>query len=162
VTNFITNDERMGLEVPADQEMAAFGGGNGHKLSTPETSLATIETSTLKRFRQGFALSNALAKRVVELAKVSSSAASEKQTKTKKEISANEKTQSNKRVSSNQTASKKTFIPVEGKTLTGAALKALDAKAPLPSKNGSPDPDTCKLHKEHPLRRKLWDRLVAS
>ena len=162
MTNFITNDERMGLEVPADQEMAAFGGGNGHKLSTPETSLATIETSTLKRFRQGFALSNALAKRVVELAKFSSSSSSEKSTKAKKEIAANEKTPKNQPTKTTGRAAAKTFVPVEGKTLTGAALKALDTKASLPSKNGSPDPDTHKLYKGHSLRRKLWDRLVAS
>ena len=89
VTNFITNDERMALEIPADQEMASFDGGNGYKLSTLETSLATIDTSTLKRFRQGSVLSNALAKRVVELAKFSSSSSEKSTTKSKKEISAN-------------------------------------------------------------------------
>jgi hypothetical protein len=35
ITNFITNDERMALEVPADQEMAAFDGGNGYKALHP-------------------------------------------------------------------------------------------------------------------------------
>jgi hypothetical protein len=107
-------------------------------------------------------LSNALAKRVVELAKSSSSSSSEKSTKSKKEISANEKTPKNQPTKTTGRAAAKTFVPVEGKTLTGAALKALDTKAPLPSKNGPPDPDTHKLHKEHSLRRKLWDRLVAS
>jgi len=153
VTNFITNDERMALKIPADQEMASYDGGNGYLLSTLETALADLDTSTLKRFRQGSVLSNALAKRVVELAKFSP-ASSEKPINTKKkEISANEK---------KKPPAKKTFVPVEGKTLTGAALKALDTKASLPTKNGSPDPDTYKLYKEHSLRRKLWDRLVAA
>ena len=65
MTNFITNDERMALDIPADQKMASFDGGNGYKLSTLETSLSTIDTSTLKRFRQGTILSKALAKRMV-------------------------------------------------------------------------------------------------
>jgi hypothetical protein len=113
VTNFITNDERMALEIPADQEMASFDGGNGHKLSTLETPLATIDTSTLKRFRQGTILSNALAKRVVKLAKFSSSSPSGKSTKSKKEILANEKTPQLPANQQSKTTGKKTFVPIE-------------------------------------------------
>ena len=164
VTNFITNDERMALEIPADQEMASFDGGNGYKLSTLETSLATIDTSTLKRFRQGSVLSNALAKRVVELAKFSSSSSEKSTTKSKKEISANEKTPKNPANQQAKTTGRvaaKTFVPIEGKPLTGSALKALDHKGSLPQKNGKPDNDVYKLYKDQSLRKKLWDRLVA-
>ena len=162
VTNFITNDERMALDIPADQEMASFDGGNGYKLATLETSLATIDTSTLKRFRQGTILSNALAKRVVELAKFSSSSSSEKSTKAKKEILANEKTPKNQPTKTTGRAAAKTFVPIEGKLLTGPALKALDFKGSLPQKAGKPDLDVYKLYKEHSLRKKLWDRLSAA
>ena len=64
VLDFITNDERLILNIPADKDMTAFNGGAGYAMTSLETAVSTTDPSTFRKFHQSLC-SGPLAKRIL-------------------------------------------------------------------------------------------------
>ena len=161
VLHFVPPEEKQHLDVPSAKDRKTHNAGAGYTLADLETSIATADVDSFKRFNQKHC-TDPLAKRLlaieVALKDVDRSVFQSKKGKRgepsldpKKINLANEKGEPRKRISR--------FSDV--KPLTGAALLLLDKKASLPSANGSPD--TAKFrakYNDKSLRSKVWDRIV--
>ena len=159
VLHFIPPEEKQHLDVPSSKDRKTHNAGAGYKLADLETSIATADVDSFKRFNRK-QCTDPLAKRLLAIEAALKDGEPTKKPKRdgpplddKKLNLANEKRV--QRVGNNVSR----FSNV--KPLTGSALLLLDKKASLPSANGSPD--TAKFrakYSDKSLRSKVWDRIV--
>jgi hypothetical protein len=157
VLDFVTSDEHLILQVPADKDRAAFNGGAGYDMAALEASLATTDPRSFRKFHQNLC-TGPLAKRLLSIHKPVPL----------KPLIKDDVKPIKKKVDEKVDKAKQKNLPnppdkklKQQKPLEGDALKRLDSDSSLPQKDGKLNKTNYDKWSEGSLRKRLWDRMTS-
>jgi hypothetical protein len=165
---FITQEERLILQVPSLQEREAYDGGRGYELPDLEAAISNLDVTTLKSFRQS-ACQDPVAMQILKLDKLQSASGSSSAVSN---APSRERQQHRKPQYSHRKEQYAAALPPKAKGKGGGTnggnrlpqgeqLSKLETIAALPHKEGRLDMDAYSKYKEGGLRRKIHDAIRA-
>ncbi len=165
---FITQEERLVLQVPSLQEREAYDGGRGYELPHLEAAISNLDVTTLKSFRQS-ACQNPVAMQILKLDKLQSASGSSSAVSN---APSRKRQQHRKPQYSPRKEQYAASLPPKAKGRGGGTnggnrlplgeqLSKLETIAALPHKEGRLDMDAYSKYKEGGLRRKIHDAIRA-